>query len=90
LKKEWKRREEFAGGICMEISAIMNIHELAIDRNEKQKADVQEKRRPEESKDNPTMAEIVDPRINPMDQADTEQGTREEMLKTGNIVNLVT
>jgi hypothetical protein len=37
----------------MEISAIMNIHELAIDRNEKQKADVQEKRRPEESKDNP-------------------------------------
>jgi len=74
----------------MEISAIMNIHELAIDRNEKQKADVQEKRRPEESKDNPTMAEIVDPRINPMKQADTEQGTQEEMLKTGNIVNLVT
>jgi len=74
----------------MEISAIMNIHELAIDRNEKQKADVQEKRRPEESKDNPTMAEIIDPRINPMDQADTEQGTQEETLKTGNIVNLVT
>ena len=74
----------------MEISAIMNIHELAIDRNEKQKADVQEKRRPEESKDNPTMAEIVDSRINIMKQADTEQGTREETLETGNIVNLVT
>ncbi len=74
----------------MEISAIMNIHELAIDRNEKQKGDVQEKKRPEESKDNPTMAEIVDPKINPMEQADTEQGTREEMLEIGNIVNLVT
>jgi hypothetical protein len=68
----------------------MNIHELAIDRNEKQKGDVQEKKRPEESKDNPTMAEIVDPKINPMEQADTEQGTREEMLEIGNIVNLVT
>lgn len=74
----------------MEISAIMNIHELAIDRNEKQKADVQEKRRPEESKDNPAMAEIVDPRMNTMEQADIEQGTQEETLKTGNIVNLVT
>ena len=74
----------------MEISAIMNIHELAIDRNEKQKADVQEKRRPEESKDNPTMAEIVDSRIDIMKQADTEQGTQEEILETGNIVNLVT
>ena len=74
----------------MEISAIMNIHELAIDRNEKQKADVQEQKRPEESKDNPTIAEIIDPRINPMEQADTEQGMREEMLKTGNIVNLIT
>jgi hypothetical protein len=74
----------------MEISAIMNIHELAIDRNEKQKADVQEERRPEESKDNPTMAEIVDSRINTMKQADTEQGTQEETLKTENIVNLVT
>ena len=74
----------------MQISAIMNIHELAIDRNEKQKADVQEKRRPEESKENPTMTEIVDTRINPMEQADTEQGMQEEMLKTGNIVNLIT
>ena len=74
----------------MEISAIMNIHELAIDRNEKQKADVQEKRRPEDSKENPTMTEIVDTRINPMEQADTEQGMQEEMLKTGNIVNLIT
>ena len=74
----------------MEISAIMNIHELAIDRNEKQKADVQEKRRPEESKDNPMMAEIVDSRIDIMKQADTEQGTQEEILETGNIVNLVT
>ena len=74
----------------MEISAIMNIHELAIDRNEKQKADVQEKRRPEESKDNPTMAEIVDSRIDIMKQAATEQGTQDEILETGNIVNLVT
>ena len=74
----------------MEISAIMNIHELAIDRNEKQKADVQEKRRPEESKDNSMVAEIIEPRINPMKQADTEQGTQEEMLETGNIVNLIT
>ena len=74
----------------MEVSAIMNIHELAIDRNEKQKSDVQEKRRPEEPKDNPMVAEIVDSRINIIKQADKEQGMQEEILETGNIVNLVT
>ena len=74
----------------MEISAIMNIHELAIDRNVKQKADVQEKRRPEESIRNPMMAETVDPRINTMKQADSGQGKQEEPLKTGDIVNLIT
>ena len=74
----------------MEISAIMNIHELAIDRNVKQKADVQEKSRPEESIGNPVMAETVDPRINTMKQADTGQEKQEEPLETVNIVNLIT
>jgi len=74
----------------MEISAIMNIHELAIDRNVKQKADIQKKRRPEESIGNPMMAETVDPRINTMKQADLGQGKQEETLETGNIVNLIT
>ena len=74
----------------MEISAIMNIHELATDRNVKQKTDVQEKRSPEESIGNPMTAETVDSRINTMKQADTGQEKQEEPLETGNIVNLIT
>jgi len=74
----------------MEISAIMNIHELAIDRNVKQTADVQKKRGPEDPIDHPMMAETVDPRINTMKQADTGQEKQEEPLETGNIVNLIT
>ena len=74
----------------MEISAIMNVHELAIDRNVKQKADVQEKISPEESTGNPMIAETVDPGMNPMKQADSGQGKQEEPLETGDIVNLIT
>ena len=74
----------------MEISAIMNIHELAIDRNVKQKTDVQEKRGSEELIHTPIMAETVDSRINTMKQADTGQEKQEEPLETGNIVNLIT
>ena len=74
----------------MEVSAIMNIHELAIDRNVKQKTDAQEKRSPEKSIDHPMTAETVDPRINTKKQADTGQEKQEEPLETGNIVNLIT
>ena len=74
----------------MEISAIMNIHELAVERTVKQKTDAQVHRKRKDPKDEPMMDEANDSKINRAQQTDEVQGTQEETLETGYIVNLVT
>lgn len=74
----------------MEISAIMNIHELAAEQTVKQKTDAQVNRKRKDSKDEPMMDESEDSNVNRVQKADEGQGTEEETLETGHIVNLVT
>ncbi len=74
----------------MEISAIMNIHELAMSREVKQKANLQAKKTSEEAKNDPLKAEPKLNDQNTISQADAENNVKEENSFTGNIVNIVT
>ena len=74
----------------MEISAIMNIHELAMNREVKQKANSQAKKASEETKNHPLKAERILNDKNTISQADAEDNVNEEKTFTGNFVNVVT
>ncbi len=74
----------------MEISAIMNIHELAMSREVKQKTNLQAKKTSEETKNDPLKAEQKLNDQNTISQADAEDNVKEENSFTGNIVNVVT
>ena len=74
----------------MEISAIMNIHELAMSREVKQKANSQEKKASEETKNSLLKAEQISNDKNSIPKADAEDSVKEEQSFTGNFVNIVT
>ncbi len=74
----------------MEISALMNIHELAMNREVKQKANSQEKKVSEETKNRLLKAEKTSNEMNTISQADTEDNVKDENTSTGNFVNIVT
>ncbi len=74
----------------MEISAIMNIHELAMSREAKQKIGSQGKKVSEDTKNRPLEAgqTLTDP--NKISQTDEEDKVKEGTSFTGNFVNIVT
>ena len=74
----------------MEISAIMNVHELAVKQDVTRKTEIQINRKLKNSKDDPTKEEAIDSRTNRMQKTDEGQGIEKETLESGNIVNLVT
>ncbi len=74
----------------MEISAIMNIHELAMNREVKQKANSEAKKASEGTGNNPLKAEKILNSENAISQADAEDSVNEEKTFTGNFVNIVT
>ena len=74
----------------MRISAIMNIHELAVEETVKQKNDAQINRKRKDPKDEPMLEEAKESMLNRPQQTDEVQGTQKETFETGHIVNLVT
>ena len=74
----------------MEISAIMNVHELAVKQNVTRNTEIQINRKLKNSKDDPTKEEAIDSRANNMQNTDEGQGIKKETLEPGHIVNFVT
>ena len=74
----------------MEISAIMNIHELAMNREVKQKANSQLKKNSGEVKNGHLETEQIAAKQNTVSQVDAQDSAKDEKNFTGNFVNIVT
>jgi hypothetical protein len=74
----------------MEISAIMNIHELAVEQIAKQKTVARVNRKRKDPKDESMMGEAKNSKFNRLQQTNKLQETQKETSETGRIVNLAT
>ncbi len=82
----------------MEISAIMNIHELAVNRTVKQKADARMKKGQKEVQDNALQSAQLDGQnkgltgaiANTVRQAEPKEEAQAETHVTGNVVDIRT
>ena len=74
----------------MEISAVMNIHELVLNRNVKQKSDAVVKKGPEEASDSSLITKPVDQMVHTVQRADVGEVAQKDTHITGHMVNVVT
>lgn len=82
----------------MQVSAIMNIHELAVNRTVKQKADAQMRKGQKEVENNalqPTHLDVKDKQLkgvrpNTVQQSDKKEEIQSESFLIGNAVDIRT
>lgn len=74
----------------MEISAIMNIHELALNRRIKQEFKGMDNKGPEAVSHSIRMTEQVDPRMHTVQQVDVGEVTQKDKYITGHMVKIDT